>query len=447
MPRHSLLILAGLSLGTAAPSWSRAAELADAPTAPAVAHLPVYVVKGRQDDLTGIAPSASEGAVGAAELAVRPLQRPGEILETIPGVIVTQHAGGGKANQYFTRGFNLDHGTDFAVDLDQVPLNLPTHAHGQGYADLNGVIPELIERIDFEKGPYYAANGDFATVGAAHLVYADTLAQPLLKLEAGTGGYARGLAAGSVRAGAGSLLYAAESYHEDGPWTVPDDYVRANGVAKYSQGSGALGFSLTALAYHGRWNSTDQVAESAVASRQISLYGSQNPSDGGNSGRYSLQGEWHRRDAEASTQIMAYAVHYDLNLFSDFTYFLDSPDGDQFEQQDRRNAAGLAASHTLLGQLWDRKMTDTFGAQLQDSRIDTGLYQTRWITRATSFPPRPRPMTSPRPPPGSILTTRSNGRPGFAAISGCGGTFITSPCAIWPGPTQATAAPAGPARN
>ena len=171
-PRLLALALAAVLWAPAGPFRIGAAELADAPTAPALALAAGLRGAGTaKDDLVGIAPSASEGAVGAAELAVRPLLRTGEILETIPGMIITQHAGGGKANQYFTRGFNLDHGTDFAVDLDGVPLNLPTHAHGQGYADLNGVIPELIEKIDFEKGPYYAANGDFATVGAAHLAY------------------------------------------------------------------------------------------------------------------------------------------------------------------------------------------------------------------------------------------------------------------------------------
>ena len=157
----------------------------------AVTRLPNFIVKGRQDSLIGVADSATQGTIGSDELSDRPLLRTGEILETVPGLIITQHAGGGKANQYFTRGFNLDHGTDFATDLDGMPLNLPTHAHGQGYADLNGVIPELIDRIDFEKGPYYAANGDFSTVGAAHLVYADTLPADTLKVEGGTDRYAR----------------------------------------------------------------------------------------------------------------------------------------------------------------------------------------------------------------------------------------------------------------
>ena len=324
----------------------------------------------------GVAESATQGTVGSEELADRPLLRTGEILETVPGVIITQHAGGGKANQYFTRGFNLDHGTDFSIDLDGMPLNLATHAHGQGYADMNIVIPELIDRIDFEKGPYYAANGDFSTVGAAHLVFADMLPADIFKIEGGTDGYMRALLAESVAVASGNLVAGLEVYHENGPWVVPDDYTRYNGMLKYSHGNASLGFSVTAMAYHGSWNSTDQVAESAVASDMISFYGSQSPTDGGYSQRYSLQGEWHSQGPDSASQIMAYAFHYDLNLFSNFTYFLTSPEGDQFEQQDNRNVAGVKASHTFIGEFLGHRMENTIGTEVQASWIDVGLYQT-----------------------------------------------------------------------
>jgi outer membrane receptor protein involved in Fe transport len=359
------------------------APAAAAPLAPidsnygqAVARLPAFTVEGRQDELIGVADSATQGTVGSDELADRPLLRTGEILETIPGVIITQHAGGGKANQYFTRGFNLDHGTDFGIDLDGMPINLTSHAHGQGYADLNGVIPELIDRLDFEKGPYFAANGDFSTVGAAHLVYADSLPANTLKAEGGTDGYTRVLFTGSAPLGSGNLLEGFEAYHENGPWAVPDDYARYNGVLKYSEGNSSLGYSVMAMGYHGQWNSTDQVSASAVASGQIPFYGSQSPSDGGYSQRYSLQAEWHSQQGGSATQVMAYAFHYDLNLFSDFTYFLTSPNGDQFEQQDNRNVAGLKASHTFGGQIFGRRMENALGVQAQNSWIDLGLYQT-----------------------------------------------------------------------
>src|SRR3984957_2117538 len=167
-------------------------------------------VQGRQDDLVGNAESATQGTVGATEIQERPILRAGEVLETVPGVIITQHAGGGKANQYFLRGFNLDHGTDFAIVLDGMPLNLPSHAHGQGYADMNIVIPELIDHLDYEKGPYFPANGDFYTVGAAHLAYVDSVPTDFLKLEAGSDGFVRALAAMTAPLASGSLLVAGE---------------------------------------------------------------------------------------------------------------------------------------------------------------------------------------------------------------------------------------------
>ncbi len=338
--------------------------------------LPEITVTGRQDSLIGIADSATQGTVGAPELADRPLLRTGEILETVPGVIITQHAGGGKANQYFLRGFNLDHGTDFATDLEGMPLNLPTHAHGQGYSDLNIVIPELIDTINYEKGPYYAANGDFSTVGAAHLVFADTLPEGIFKIAGGTDDYGRTLVADSLPFASGNLLYGAEVFHENGPWAVPDDYLRFNGLLKYSTGDDMLGSSVIAMAYHGKWNSTDQIAENAVSTGLIPFYGSLSPTDGGNSQRYSLQAEWHNENADTATHLMAYAFYYDLDLFSDFTYYLESPQGDQFEQQDGRKVFGLKGSQTFYGKLAGRDMENTFGLQFQNSWIDTGLYQT-----------------------------------------------------------------------
>ena len=360
-----------------APSIAPASSsLIDSTYDEAVTRLPNFVVEGRQDSLIGVADSATQGTIGSDELSERPLLRTGEILETVPGVFITQHAGGGKANQYFTRGFNLDHGTDFATDLDGMPLNLPSHAHGQGYADLNIVISELIDRIDFEKGPYFPENGDFSTVGAAHLVYANSLPEDAVKIEGGTDGYRRALWVGSTSVGSGILLEGFEVYHENGPWGVPDDYTRYNGVLKYSQGNATLGYSVMAMAYHGQWNSTDQVSESAVESGLIPFYGSQSPTDGGYSQRYSLQAEWHSQGNDSASQIMAYAFHYDLNLFSNFTYFLNSPDGDQFEQQDNRSAVGLKASHTFKGQFLGHKIENIVGTQGQQSWIDLGLYQT-----------------------------------------------------------------------
>ena len=280
-------------------------------------------VQGRQDSLVGIAESATQGTVGATEIQERPILRSGEVLETIPGVMITQHAGGGKANQYFLRGFNLDHGTDFAIFLDGMPLNLPSHAHGEGYADMNIVIPEFVERVDFEKGPYYADVGNYGSAGSAHVVFFKTLPQNFFKVEGGMYGFGRAVFGVSQKLGSGNLLYGGEVYHDDGPWKHPDNYYKFNGLLTYSQGGDGDGFSITARGYHGKWNSSDQIAENAVP--LVGFFGTLNPTDGGNSQRYSLQAEWHRRDENSETQIMAYGFYYDLDLFSDFHLLSDGP--------------------------------------------------------------------------------------------------------------------------
>ena len=340
----------------------------------AVVRLPDVTVTGRQDSLLGIADSATQGTTGADQLADRPILRSGEILESVPGVIITQHAGGGKANQYFLRGFNLDHGTDFAVFLDDLPLNLPSHAHGEGYSDMNTVIPEFVERVDYEKGPYYADVGDFGSAGSAHLEFHKTLPQDFVTLEGGTFGFERGVFGASQKVGDGTLLYGAEAQHDDGPWTHPDDYWKFNGILTYCQGTDANGFSMTARAYHGEWNSSDQIAASYGATN---LFGAINPTDGGNSQRSSVQAEWHRQSADSQTKITAYAFYYDLDLFSDFTYYLTDPvHGDQFEQHDQREVAGLDARHTLFDQWVGRDVQNTFGLQVRNDWIFNGLYQT-----------------------------------------------------------------------
>ncbi len=333
-------------------------------------------VQGRADDLIGIASSAGQVTVGAEELKNRPLLRSGEILEALPGLIITQHAGGGKANQYFMRGFNLDHGTDFAIFLDGMPLNLPSHAHGEGYSDMNTVIPELVERVDAEKGPYSAEAGDYGSAGNAHVVFLKTLPQNFVQVDGGMYQFARLVFGLSRKLGQGNLLYGGEAYHDGGPWVHPDNYYKFNGLMTYSQGGEDKCFSITARGYAGtRWNSTDQIPYTAIP--LVGFFGALNPEDGGHSHRYSLQGEWHRRGADSDTTIMAYGFYYDLNLFSDFTYYLVDPyKGDQFEQQDRRWVAGFDIRHTIDSNWYGRKVETTFGMQLRNDWIHNGLFRT-----------------------------------------------------------------------
>ena len=332
-------------------------------------------VQGREDSLIGIADSATQGTVGAKEIEDRPILRSGEILETVPGLIITQHAGGGKANQYFLRGFNLDHGTDFAVFLDGMPLNLPSHAHGEGYADMNIVIPEFVQRLNYEKGPYYAEIGNYSSAGSANIQFFKTLPQNFFQVEGGMYDYARAVFGVSQKLGSGNLLYGGEAYYDNGPWMHPDAYAKFNGLLTYSQGDDTNGFSITARGYHGKWNSSDQIPVTAVP--LVGFFGALNPTDGGNSQRYSLQAEWHRQGTNSATTIMAYGFYYDLDLFSDFTYYLDDPiKGDQFEQQDRRWVAGVDAAHTIFSQWFGRKVENTFGLQVRNDWVHNGLYRT-----------------------------------------------------------------------
>jgi outer membrane receptor protein involved in Fe transport len=344
----------------------------------------VEVVDSAENPI-GMADAASQGTVGAKQIENRPLLRPGELLEAVPGVIVTQHSGDGKANQYFLRGFNLDHGTDLAVTVAGMPVNMPTHGHGQGYADLNFLIPELVSRLQYKKGPYYADEGDFSAAGAVRIDYAESLKAGIAELSGGTDGYRRLLAADSVRAGEGRLLYAAEYFHNDGPWEVPEHYRRLNAVLRYSQGDAANGFNLTGMAYQGKWDSTDQVPQRAMDSGLIGRYGSLDPTDGGDTHRYSLSGEWRRSGANDVTRASAYAIDYRLNLFSNFTYYLDNPaQGDQFEQADERRVVGADLSHAWLGKLAGRDSEHLVGARFRRDAIRVGLYGTegrqRWAT-------------------------------------------------------------------
>jgi hypothetical protein len=337
-------------------------------------------VQGREDDLIGIADSGTQGTVGATEIQNRPILRSGEVLETVPGVIITQHSGGGKANQYFLRGFNLDHGTDFAIFIDGMPLNLPSHAHGEGYSDMNTVIPEFVRRANYEKGPYYGDVGNYGSAGSAHLEFFKTLPRNFFQVEGGMNSYGRVVFGASQKLGTGNLLYGGEIYHDNGPWTHPDNYNKFNGLLTYSQGAAANGFSITVRGYHGTWHSSDQIA--ANAAPLVGFFGTLDPTGGGHSQRYSLQTEWRRQGRNSASSIAVYEFYYDLDLFSNFTYYLTDPNrGDQFEQQDRRWVTGLDGRHTFFNEWFGRKVENTFGLQIRNDWIHNGLYQTQHRVR------------------------------------------------------------------
>ncbi len=337
----------------------------------------VVVGGGPEEGLIGLAGAATEGTVGARQLENRPLLRPAEVLELIPGLIVSQHSGDGKANQYYLRGFNLDHGTDFATRVMGMPVNLPTHAHGQGYSDLQFLIPELVERMQYRKGPYAAEVGDFAAAGSASIDYFRRLEAPFAQLTVGERGYRRGLLAGSPEFGGANLLYALEWTGNDGPWSLPENLARLNGLLRLSQGSRDNGWSVAAMAYSARWNATDQVPRRAIDAGLIGRFGNLNPTDGGRTRRSSLSGEWSARDGGGWTRLNAYAIDYSLDLWSDFSFCLNDmaltggcQRGDQFHQADRRKVFGLDVARSWFGTLGGRPADFTLGVQSRHDRID-----------------------------------------------------------------------------
>jgi outer membrane cobalamin receptor len=337
------------------------------------------LVEGARASQLGIADSANAGSVSQKELEMRTIYRPGELLEAAPGLIASQHSGEGKANQFYLRGFNLDHGTDLATYVDEMPVNQRSHAHGQGWTDLNFLIPELTARLDYRKGPYSAREGDFASAGSASVVYANRLARDVATLSVGQNGYVRTALAASRDAAGGALTYALELLHNDGPFTRPDDYQKVNGVLRYSRGYANNGWSVTAMAYHGRWNSTDQIPERAVDSGQIGRFDAIDDTDGGEARRYSLSGVWRRTAAESASKLSAYLIRNQLDLWSNFSYFMNDPvHGDQFAQPDRRVTGGFNALHTWHAHRSDTITSDlSVGLQAQNDNIFNGLLHTQ----------------------------------------------------------------------
>ncbi|MDB6157706.1 MAG: TonB-dependent receptor [Gammaproteobacteria bacterium] len=310
------------------------------------------VVTAARQELIGTSSTASEGIVFNDELALTPAFRPGQLLETVPGLQVTSHSGEGKANQYMMRGYNLDHGTDLAVSVDAMPINNPTHAHGQGYTDLNFMIPELATQIKFTKGTYYADQGDFASVGSIHLSYLDRI-DDQVNLTAGNFEFQRLLSAGSIVAGAGCVLGALEVQHYDGPWDSPDDQRKVNAVLRYSEGDERDGSSLTGMFYHGLWNATTDQPARAVREGLIGRFGTLDPSDGGRAQRGSLSGQYHASLGDGLLNANAYAVNTQLTLWNNFTHFLIDPvHGDQEAQTENRIIAGGSASYQWPAQVF-----------------------------------------------------------------------------------------------
>jgi hypothetical protein len=320
---------------------------------------------------------ASELRVSGETLNQRPATRPGEVLEAVPGLIVTQHSGEGKANQYFLRGYNLDHGTDMAIYVDDVPINMRTHAHGQGYSDLNWLMPETINTLDIRKGPYFADEGDFSSVGNLHIGLVDRADRGTASVTVGSFGYRRLFGMGSTKVGDGTLLVAGEGGLYNGPWDNPDDVRKLNTLMRYTQGTATDGFSLTGMAYANRWNSTDQVPTRAFDSGLLSRWGAIDPTDGGETNRFAVSSRVAGTDGLGAWKANAYVVKSSLDLYNNFTYYLSNPDlGDQFHQYDGRLMMGGAASRSFLGSIGGLPVETVVGVQTRFDDIDLALTNT-----------------------------------------------------------------------
>jgi hypothetical protein len=342
------------------------------------AELEEIVVTGQRILLTGEPRAASEGTVLAEQLEARPLLRVGELLEVVPGMIVTQHTGDGKANQYFLRGFNLDHGTDFSTRVEGMPVNMPTHAHGQGYMDLNFVIPELVDRVVYRKGTYYPELGNFSAAGAADLSHVDRLSESFVSLSVGEFDYLRGAAGASFDFAGGALLVGLELDRTDGPWVNPENLEKTNAVLRWSRSGEDSGLAVNLMGYSGSWDSTDQIPLRAVESGALDRFDAIDPTTGGESSRYSLSMTGFNRLGAGRLDYGAYALDYDLELFSNFSYFVDDVNGDQFAQFDDRRVYGATLAWSQPVRLGAEGSTLRVGLDVRHDDIDpVGLYLSR----------------------------------------------------------------------
>jgi outer membrane receptor protein involved in Fe transport len=309
------------------------------------------VIFARGENLIGKAAAASEGAVGGADLSVRPLLRVAELLEVVPGLIAAQHSGSGKANQYFLRGFNLDHGTDFTTYIDDVPMNLRTHGHGQGYLDLNGLIPEVVERVDYRKGPYRADVGDFSLAGASFMSTIEKLNAPFLALEAGQYEWQRVAAGATTSLGGGDLTVIGQWKTYDGPWQLAERLEHESLWSKYAHDTSLGDLQVTLSGYHGKWHPTEQLPERSIGTSACAdAFCALDDTAIGETYRWVASAGLKGDDWKASL----YGQYYDWHMLSDPTY--DA----QINQLDRRTVFGGRFQRELVN---NSKLTVSAGAE------------------------------------------------------------------------------------
>jgi hypothetical protein len=332
-------------------------------------------------DLLGSATTASQGSVTEQELELRPAYRVGQLLESVPGLVVTVHSGEGKANQYLARGFNLDHGTDIANFVDDMPVNRPTNTHGQGYSDLNFIMPELANGLSYTKGPYYAQIGDFGSVASTHMKLADDIPDQV-SLAAGTLGVYNLFAGGTEHLSAQDRLVGGAYYgHLDGPFTHPDDFEKIAAALRYSHGTDEDGYAVTALYYHGQGNLTTDQPLRAVQDGLIGRFGTLDPSDGSFSERHSLSVHYATTGADWKFKSSAYYIASRMILWNDFTHFLNDPiNGDQEQQTETRSVTGGQMAGVFGHMLGAIENETEIGLQLRDDSAYVNRLHTKYRT-------------------------------------------------------------------
>ncbi|HJN95762.1 MAG: TonB-dependent receptor [Gammaproteobacteria bacterium] len=362
--RHALYAL----ISTTILAWSQAIS-AQQETA-----IEEVVIWGRSLQQLGTADSASQGVVGYNDFSTRPIARVAELVEVVPGMIATQHSGPGKANQYFLRGFNLDHGSDFSTFFDGMPVNWRSHGHAQGYMDLNFIIPEIVERVDFQKGPYFADTGDFSLAGSSSMKTYDALEENFTEITFGSEDEIRLVTANSIALGDGTLLYALEHQQTDGHFDLEQDVRKYNGLLKYTGDIANIPSRITFSAYDSKWISTNQVPERAVSSGLIDRFGFIDPDLGGNSHRYSLSGNFELENWDLNL----YASSYYMSLINNPTYELNDPvNGDEFEQEDQRRLFGGSLRNETDTEIFGIPVTRAIGSDVRyDDVNELNLFTT-----------------------------------------------------------------------
>jgi len=322
--------------------------------------------------------SSSLNTIGAIDIKLRPINTSQDILRIVPGLFIAQHAGGGKAEQIFLRGFDIDHGTDINITVDGMPVNMVSHAHGQGYADMHFVIPETVEKANFDKGPYFTNKGNLATAGYVALETKDFLNENQIKLHAGLFNTQRivgqfKLLNKNSETLRQQLYVASEYYKSDGYFDAPQNFHRFNTLLKFTSiFNSKTKLTLLASALDSKWNASGQIPERAVADGSISRFGSIDNSEGGNTNRYNISAtlnQWHKNGWQSSYQV--FYVKNIFNLYSNFTFFLNDPvNGDEINQKENRNLWGYNGSASKQYNAGSKRMSTTLGYGIRYDEVN-----------------------------------------------------------------------------